>query len=60
MTTSPVVYEGEVLIAEFDPERLDDLNERLEEFVDLAEGEELHVSPRGDGALEVQKLKKRG
>lgn len=57
---SEVVYGGEVLHIDFNPESMADLEAALAEFIELDEGEELHVSPRGDGALVVQKLKKRG
>lgn len=50
---SSVVWEGEVLIAELDPDRLDDLEAELEAFVDLDEGEELVVRAPGDDRLEV-------
>lgn len=54
---SEVVYRGEVLIADWDLDQAAALERRLEEFIDLAEGEELHVSmPEGD-RLEVRKLR---
>lgn len=56
---SKVVYEGEVLITEFDPDNLGELDEILEDFVDLEEGEELYVSPGSGDALEVKKMRKR-
>lgn len=56
---SEVVYEGEVLIANFDVENLDELEERLQDFIDLEPDEELHVSIPGGERIEVQKLRER-
>lgn len=54
---SSVVYQGEVLIADFDPENLDDLEEELAEFVELDPDEELFVSVSGGDTIEVRKLR---
>lgn len=61
MTTSPseVVYEGEVIIADFDPADLERLDEMLEDFVDLDPGEDLYVSIPDGERLEVRKLRER-
>lgn len=54
-----VVYEGDLLVTDFDTENLADLEAVLEDFVDLEEGEELYVSaPQGE-RLEVAKLRER-
>lgn len=54
--SSKVVYEGEVLITEFDLEDFPRLEAELADFVDLDEGEELYASIDPDGAVEVRKL----
>lgn len=54
---SEVVYEGEVLIANFDAENLAELEERLQDFIDLEDGEELYVSMTGGERIEVRKLR---
>jgi hypothetical protein len=60
-STSPseIVYEGELVIADFDPEKLEALSAELEDFVELEEGEELVVSLPGGERLEVAKLRER-
>lgn len=52
------VYRGEVVITEFDPGRLDELERVVEGLTDLEEDEALYVSPTGETGLEVKKLKK--
>lgn len=52
------VYRGEVVIAPFDPERLDTIEEDLDDVVEVKEGERLYVSLHGEEGLEVQKLTK--
>jgi len=60
-STSPseIVYEGDLVIADFDPEKLEALSAELEDFVELEEGEELVVSLPGGERLEVAKLRER-
>lgn len=57
--SSKVVYEGEVLITEFDLEDFPRLEAELADFIDLDEGEELHASIDPDGAMTVRKLRRR-
>jgi len=55
-----VAYEGQIKIVSFDPEDPDSLEhaeKHLEDFVDLEEGEKLHVSRKGT-RLEIKKIKK--
>jgi hypothetical protein len=60
-STSPseIVYEGELVIADFDPEKLKALSAELEDFVELKDGEQLVVSLPGGERLEVAKLRER-
>jgi hypothetical protein len=60
-STSPseIVYEGELVIADFDPEKLEALSAELEDFVELEDGEQLVVSLPGGERLEVAKLRER-
>lgn len=58
-SSSEVVYEGEVIITEFDTERLEELDAVLRDFVELEEGEDLYVSLPGGDRLEVRKLRER-
>lgn len=55
--SSRVVYRGETLIVEFDEDNLHELEEDLQEFIDIDEGEELYASVR-DGQLVVRILEK--
>lgn len=55
--SSRALYEGEVLITEFDVDDLAELEDLLEEFVVVEEGEELYVSIPGGDRLEVRKLR---
>lgn len=54
-----VVYEGSIRIIPFDPERIDEAEDALKDFINLEEGEKLYVNPE-KGRLSVKKLKKRG
>jgi len=56
---SKVVYEGEVLIADFEMDDLEELENELSEFINLEEGEELFVSGEPGGRLEVRKLREK-
>lgn len=56
---SSVVYEGEVIIADFDPEALADLEETLEPFVDVEPDEELVASLTDGDRLEVRKIREK-
>jgi len=60
-STSPseIVYEGDLVIADFDPEKLEALSAELEDFVELEDGEQLVVSLPGGERLEVAKLRER-
>lgn len=60
--TSPSnpVYEGELIVTEFDAESLDDLDEILEDFVELEDAEDLYVSLPDGERLEIAKLRERG
>lgn len=56
---SNVVYEGDILITEFDDERLDELNEILQDITDVDEGETLVVSLDSNDQLTVRKLREK-
>lgn len=53
-----VVYRGDVVIAPLDADALDEFDAAVEGLVELEEGEALYVSPHGEGAIEVQRLRK--
>lgn len=53
-----VVYRGEVVITEFDPDRLDEVDEALADLVPVEEGETLVPRIDGEGRIEVKKLRK--
>lgn len=56
---SNVVYEGDILITEFDDERLDELNEILQDITDVDEGETLVVSLDANDQLTVKRLREK-
>lgn len=53
---SSVTYQGEILISEFDVQRLHELESELSDFLDIEPGEDLYVSMPNDGQIEVRKL----
>lgn len=54
---SEVVYKGDVVITDFDPDDLSRLNEILADITDIEEGEDLYVSIPGGERIEVAKLR---
>lgn len=59
MASSPPsnpTWVGEILIAEFDVEDLEDLERQFEQFIELDEGEQLVVRGPGDDRVEVMVL----
>lgn len=53
---SEVVYEGDVIIAEFNPDNLEQLERELREKLDVGPDEMLYVTMPDDSRIEVKTL----
>lgn len=53
---SNVAYEGDILITELDFDNLEDLEEKLQDWLDVGEDETLYVTHDGGDRIEVRIL----